>query len=409
MLNYNNKQQQTNQEKSQNFSSFPFIPYFPLSPQKPKPKTLGVLASNFVSKNKLKFKYSVNKEPSETIKENIYETVDNLSSAQRDVLYEIYYYLLRHANVYVSQDTIAKKLDLSREHVNRSIRVLTDMGFIAKEFRGIKQTCLYKFTSYFSIKENARKIIQLLSPARILSIALLMSMRVPYNNESMDIVTQYKKRNMNNIISSIYTPSETIKELQKKYNLSQTGVIKLMVFPDQALKNVIDQMNGLGSQPKDPIAYIIFQLKDYCKANNIKPNWTIFYKLMEMNNLPKSSDNYLPKDLAVDVITDRENMSVMYADETSSFSKPNPKPNSSYVHNGQSKRHESQKVEVDKSRPKLQSYIPYIHKKIELDYELEAKKLEAEKDKFISNLKSFMSISEAESIFNNLQKREKYA
>ena len=200
----------------------------------------------------------------------------------------------------------------------------------------------------------------------------------------------------------------SVKDLQKKYNLSQTGVIKLMVFPDQAIKYVIDRMKDLGSIPKDPIAYIISQLKDYCKSNNLRPNWTIFYKLMEMNNLPLSSDNYLSKEDLAAVLKPTEK-SVMYSNGMSVMrTLPDKNKNrevSPYVRNVQSDSPEDLKSEVRRSPFKLQSHLPYIHKKIELNEEIEKQKLENHKDKFISSLITFMSISEAENVYNNLQKK----
>lgn len=125
---------------------------------------------------------------------------------------EVFNYLLSldnvHNSIYVSQDTIASKTNLSRRQVNRILIWLEDNGYISTKFRYM-ETCLYKISSFFhdiKVRMSLREHIWALHyPRKVLALALLLTSAITSNRAPFkENVTQVKhKRSLYNVHTTI--------------------------------------------------------------------------------------------------------------------------------------------------------------------------------------------------------------
>lgn len=237
----------------------------------------------------------IDKDPIFLVVDNPREAVDSLTPSQRNVFLLILKLILRYnLNTYVSQSKIAKRLGIARETVNRCCSLLAEMGLISKEYRGVKKTCLYRLTSYYRQEDRAKTLFKIfLSPKTVFSVLLLTVLGVSHNTIPINIVTQHNKRIMN-LNNSFYTPSKTATNIQRKYGLSQAALFKLSIFPESAIQSADEKLCDVRIRTviRNPFAFLIKEIKDYCDRESFKPDWRIYYHLMETNKLDLNASAY---------------------------------------------------------------------------------------------------------------------
>lgn len=200
--------------------------------------------------------------------------------------------------IYPSQSTIASKLGISRQHCASLIKWMRERGLIVSEYRH-KLSCHYKLSSYFTnsvIKSRLRHIFSTFRKYAF-SIGYLLSF-------SSDMTQDIKKLNKNNYFIIKRSGESAMKQFTQAYHgdkpvsevirniqvfkLTRAGQIKLSPFPDEA---IIDAQNAMrfAKNIREPFNWFYRLCSDYCKRNEIDPDWAFMYQLIEKYKISLSA------------------------------------------------------------------------------------------------------------------------
>lgn len=231
----------------------------------------------------------------------------NITKTQRVLIEELIRLSYKYKHVYLRQDTLAAMLKISREHCNRLLKWMRQCGLLVSEYR-YKLSCHYTLSSFFFNHSMQSRLRHLFRPLRALSLGLLASF-------SSD-VTQRVKKLIKNLINPIvqrqtsessmqFTQtyhgdkpvSEAIRNL-KVINLTRAGQIKLSVFPDEA---IVDAANAYtyAKNVRDPFNWFYKLCFDYCKRNDIDPDWDFMHQLIEKYKISLTAPMVQEKPIAV--------------------------------------------------------------------------------------------------------------
>ena len=255
------------------------------------------------------------------------------------------YYDNKHGNIFPGQQEIANIAGISYNHCNKKIKELITWGFIEKETRGYRKSLQYYLNPMFKDKSIRARLSKYIPSLRwvplitLMAVSLLLSnnkVQLEYNEPIRErnifiypyptVIDSYtvkasqtyglglnknlqkeKKNgfNMNafekkNILEQIankkyenVVPSY-IKEL-KNLNLTKWGQIRLSVFPEQAIKFANDCLKTTAVQCK--FSFMIKLCMDYCRKNDIRPDWKWQNKLFEVLHKPDNASMFLQKNI----------------------------------------------------------------------------------------------------------------
>lgn len=216
---------------------------------------------------------------------------DNLTYTQKRLINYFIAMSLNNKMVYPRQDTIASYLGITRSHCARLIKWMRDHNLIVSEYRH-KLSCHYKLSSFFFNKSISSRLRHILSTFKILTFSIFS-----LTSFSTD-ATQYKKKLIKNLINPIVQQrtsessmqfkqtyhgdkpvSEAIRNL-KVINLTRAGQIKLSVFPDEAITDAANAYK-YAKNVKEPFNWFYKLCFDYCKRNDIQPDWDFMHQLVD--------------------------------------------------------------------------------------------------------------------------------
>ena len=221
----------------------------------------------------------------------------NLTRTQRNLIEILIRWSLKYKHVYFRQDTVASILKISRQHCNRLIQWMRDCGLLVSEYRH-KLSCHYTLSSFFFTPSIQSRLRHIFRPLRALSLGLLCSI-------SSD-VTQYidkLNKNLTNLIVKRQTDESSMQFTQKYHgdkpvseairglktlNLTRAGQIKLSAFPDEA---ILDAANAFkyAKKVKDPFGWFFKLCLEYCKRNEIDPDWSFMHALVDKYKISLSA------------------------------------------------------------------------------------------------------------------------
>ncbi len=213
----------------------------------------------------------------------------NRTKTERKLIEELIRLSYKYKHVYLRQDTLAAMLKISRQHCNRLLGWMRECGLLVSEYRH-KLSCHYKLSSFFFNPAIQSRLKHIFRPLRALSLGLLKSF-------SSDVTQVFKKLIKNLINPIVQRPAEessmqftqtyhgdkpvsvAIREL-KVINLTRAGQIKLSPFPDEA---ILDAANAFtyAKNVKEPFNWFYKLCFDYCKRNDIDPDWSFMHELVD--------------------------------------------------------------------------------------------------------------------------------
>lgn len=240
--------------------------------------------------------------PCKDVQDNLESFFRNLTESQK-LVFDYLNFLSNHNQVvYVSQSGIAKHAGIGRQYCNRIIRGFEELGLISTNYRHMK-TSLYKISNFFANPLIRSRLCHIIKSFRKLPLILLWTQSLlgllGYNNNykyhtqtksyrSREFVKNLSRsKNCRGCMNNEYPISPVIRDI-KILNLTRWGQIKLSAFPDDAIKEAISRMEYFKSA-KDPFALFMKICLEYCKTENISPNWDWYYKLSKVYNMPENA------------------------------------------------------------------------------------------------------------------------
>lgn len=252
----------------------------------------------------------------------------SLRFSAKDVLNYIIAYDNMYGTIYVSQDRIAAFLGISREHVNRIIAYLCELGLLGKIYRHF-QTCLYylpKFLKDFEVRETLRSVY---SACKYLPISVLMSLgdemkclssmigvnqfnNTPYievlENSREDrsrANVSHNKYNNKDYVNNTTTTSHVLEKSSRgreartgvghdrKYikglNLTDAGAIKLMAYPKEAFDYALESLQKSTVPIKQPFILFSKICFNYCREKGLFADHGFVFSELRRRGLDKDS------------------------------------------------------------------------------------------------------------------------
>lgn len=218
--------------------------------------------------------------------------------------------------IWVKQSTMAEHLGISRQYVNKLLRAFEELGLITTNYRHMHSS-LYKISSYFKNPFIRSRLSHILPSLKSLSIILLTQcFQGLLSNNNYNTYTQLKSNRSTVVISpnrkvgrqvsqkpildqvanAIYDKSPisiAIREI-KVVKLTKWGQIKLSAFPEEAIKHAESKMEYF-PKARDPFNLFFKICLEYCKEEQINPNWQLVSKLSSMFFMPENAPMILQK------------------------------------------------------------------------------------------------------------------
>lgn len=247
----------------------------------------------------------------------------------------------KYGTVFAGQKEISNNSGISYNHCNKMIKQLVDWGFIEKESRGFKKSLQYYLNPIFKDKSVRARLSKYFPSLRWVPIITLMAASInlqskelqtvnhqpirernifiyPYHtvidNYTVKNATTYgknlninlKKDEKNILCMNSYQKKNILEQIANKnyenvipnhirelknLNLTKWGQIRLSVFPEAAIANAI---RTLGSNKVNcKFSYIIKICMDYCRKNDIRPDWKWQNQLFEVLQKPDDAKMFL--------------------------------------------------------------------------------------------------------------------
>lgn len=269
----------------------------------------------------------------------------NTTEAQRKVLCVVIMVCGKNRHAYASQAYIADIATVSLAYCNKALKHLEGLGLISKFYRH-RTTCNYRVAEYFKI-EHIRSELSHILPGLRYMWTYLQSPISSLNGLPKLSLSRYViplgKRTIGTYKYNSYPPSprmrtghsgsgielriipasdnshkpyKTLRALTKwdakhmqdnapnpisplirslnELNLSRSGQIKLSAFPDNVIDYAKDKL-GYAKNVKDPFNWFLSVCTDYCKSNDIKPDWPWVYELSKKYNVDLNTSPIIVK------------------------------------------------------------------------------------------------------------------
>lgn len=147
------------------------------------------------------------------------------------------------------------------------------------------ETCDYRLHDMFSNQKNK---LRLFTFFKIFCLALLLSkapleanvIQLMFNKLSMykDINITYRcarRRLGMEEVTNVPNYSSKIKTIR----FTDAGIARLSAFPEEAIKYAVDSLT-YATNVKSPFKWIVSRAIDYCKNNNMMPDWDLQHHMM---------------------------------------------------------------------------------------------------------------------------------
>lgn len=221
-------------------------------------------------------------------RESLREAYKLLPSTPRDILEALEYLFRKHKSVFPSQTTLANMCGVTRETINRWLKVLVELGFIDKSYRHLK-TCIYKFREWYDNKKLRLFFLRFLkSIPNVTRPLIFVALLPPLSSQLAANVTHSIRYNYNYPCSSLQSSTnrsiaerstrsdkdEILNKLVKRYGLNQIERDKLDTFPIQALT----KLNKVPYRIRKVFTFMFQTLQRETKKLKLKQLWVPFYK-----------------------------------------------------------------------------------------------------------------------------------
>ena len=259
--------------------------------------------------------YRLDTEPVSQVKENPEKFFQNLPRHYR----KAFDYLCMLSNnfftIFPSYKQIAYMAGIGVTETKQVMKDLVLWGVIAKNYLH-RRSCRYVISSWFKNPHIRMRLSNWITAFKWLPRTMLILFRgcdnparrktcqceycLPYiidikfkqqqsSRSVIERLTLERKKGAPLMFNPISEPIRNIKSLK----LTKWGQIKLMAFPNKAIEYADDKMkySNLASL-RDPFRFFTSLCVDYCKREEIEPNWEIVYQL-ETAYKPPEGAKYL--------------------------------------------------------------------------------------------------------------------
>ncbi len=229
-------------------------------------------------------------------------------------------------SLYAAQKTIADKSDMSREHANRLLQDLEEMGIIRKVRRFVKGTykeltCKYYLHPIFQDVNFRKKLVTLMPSCWYLPLTLLIAMYATNSSTSAGDVTQYNLRDMNNnyyitakssentktreeyiarrhfyqdnlgeymkanpsLLDNFLSPS--VKAMREALSLTPSGCIWLSSYPDAVLDASLIALKSSKVPIHKPYPWIVAFCNNLCAEQGIEVTFAYSHQIAEQTGI----------------------------------------------------------------------------------------------------------------------------
>lgn len=236
----------------------------------------------------------------------------------------------KHGVVFPAQSKLAEWSGVCRETINRFIPELIESEIILKKIDRHRNTCIYYLNpllDHLAELSYMRKILPALKQVYFNSIyGLFKAIVTPYkeeedyfNNPSITIVEEqaqklsdFNRESYRGVINnnrrmkipkkgrvltmevSKPTISPVLHRITTALNLTKAGQLKLLVFPEAALRATFDEYKRKSSL-KEPFFWFLTYAKGYCIQNNLHVDWDMWYTLKRKYDIADDARYVLPK------------------------------------------------------------------------------------------------------------------
>lgn len=218
-------------------------------------------------------------------------------------------------------ETIASILNISRITVIRAVTKLTKLGIISRIYRHRKSCiitvnpALYRYAHQFrnafhSLKVIANQKWQSLTNRNDTPYKNNISNNILYMKDTIWAGVQSGAKMTVKVLTRCFTSSSrrkemeigaiklshTLKEITKTLNLTLVGQLKLLSFEEVHLVAAWDKISYRLSTAKPDTGYnsLIAEILKIYKANDIRPDWEIFYLLLKRYNQTDNKRYFIP-------------------------------------------------------------------------------------------------------------------
>lgn len=236
------------------------------------------------------------------------ETLESLKISSTRILDKILILFNLHGIVFANQTTLGKNASVGRRQANRLVKQLADAGIIYKKYRANLTSVYYpapflldpKIRQRFSKKFEAFRwlpLILLFSGLFVENVSRTISavLFIKTDTDKLSNVYLYTdSKRMKKGALGMYTneaQKKLIIDLKDKLNLSMLGQIKLLPYPAECLEYVSEQYSRVNN-PKDPVKIFTYLCNEWCKANDVRPDWATCYQLYKDLNIDPQGSFY---------------------------------------------------------------------------------------------------------------------
>lgn len=262
--------------------------------------------SNSLSLNNC-YKYNTNKNrnqlrnktflPNSKIIENVEEFFHGLTPAQHGVLSQLFYLDGKYEVIYVRQDTIASILGVSRQYVNQIIGMLCNVGIIQKTYRHMT-SCIYRVSSFFKTRQVKHRLAHIFHVFRLQLLTLFTKHRkcssIKKGEKYLGGEGHCKIRSsLERIMNSLTAPdsfenpfSPYLEDIAPALKLTVAGKTRMAAFPDEALRFAVQCFERSRNKLRGDYGRWLWSCaNNYCKLNDIKPDWKWSNRLAYHHNV----------------------------------------------------------------------------------------------------------------------------
>lgn len=197
-----------------------------------------------------------------------FNAYDPLSPLQKKIWKAMVWWCKRFPSAFPSQEKIAEHVGCSRKHVNRTIKIFKDLGFLVLIHRGRKRTkVLHIFEQYLAIDIAKRQYFRRIEVTSKVTHSYSNN-RTLTSRGTGEIATEAKEE-------------IRIPQIAVELNFSRKNALKLGLVTESTLQEVLRKCKNLGSQgwkPKSAEAYMVGMAINLSKSRNESLDWKKFYR-----------------------------------------------------------------------------------------------------------------------------------
>lgn len=199
-----------------------------------------------------------------------------------------------HKTLYQSQEYIAKKLGMTRQYCNRTLRLCVDAGILLSEYRHYR-TCVYTIAPIIYVDGIKHILMKYFKALRRLPIFLPLILL--FSGSFTQRYYGYKGINNRIKVRSNMQGDNPIPQAVrdlKCFTLSRAGQIKLSGMPAEALVFAENQMQ-YAKNIRDQFSWFFKLAKEYCYREELTIDWALVDTLKAKYAIKNDAPMLLPQ------------------------------------------------------------------------------------------------------------------